>query len=502
MKKNSSTEIRPGLYRQFVDLVCKRSGLNFADQFQYILLKVLKERIREKSLTFEEYFNYLAEFPEEFQQLLFSLTTGETYFFRFPQQLNIIRQKILPELFDKIVISSRQTIRIWSVGCSTGEEPYSIAMMLDEEWNNRSNNFNILGTDLNKDSLKRARRGLYNTRSFRMENLSFRNRYFTENQGDYELRKVIRDCVSFQESNLLNPLPLSAGIKRFHIILCRNVLIYFNPETVKRIKQYLFEQLEEGGYLLLGHSETLYEKEYGGQIQPHSHSIYQKTKSRDTIIRSDSVTMLPDSTGYFPVNNKTIAKSETNELSLPKRQAPSKEAVLKSWYHRGIQAYRNKEFTLAEKMFLESLARIPDSKDSILSLAYLYADMGEFDKAGQQSEKLLQTNALQAEAYFLKGLIALQKQQLIQAEKLLRRCVYCNEDHVPGFYHLGVILNDQGETDKAGKMYLHAWDLLKRIKPTYQEMPWEKIQFYRQLLSKSISTIDEKKSILTTKEGL
>ncbi len=180
----------------------------------------------------------------------------------------------------------------------------------------------------------------------------------------------------------------------------------------------------------------------------------------------------------------------------------SEKSLIKDRYHKGLAAYKNKEFILAEKLFLRSLDLEPNSKDIMVALTYLYADMGEMDKAWQLSERLLTVYSLQAEAHFIKGMIALHRQHLYQAEKLFRRSIYCDEDHIPSLYYLGSILEDFGLSDKAGKTYAHALDLLIHLEPSSQEKPWEKIQFYHQMLHKCLSITDEQNFISTLEEVL
>lgn len=503
MNRVPSPDIGLDLYRCFADLIRKTSGLDFKDQFQYLLLKAVKEgKEKTRSPSYESYYTYLREHAPEYRLLVNSLTTSETYFFRFPQQLNILRQKILPELCDAFPSSSGQTIRIWSAGCSTGEEPYSIAILLDQEWHSRWDQFTLLGTDLNKDSLEKARRGCFNSGSFRVENPSFKNRYFTENGGQYRLNEVIRERVEFQESNLLQQLPFLDVNRRFHIILCRNVLIYFDPETVSKIKQFLYERLEEGGYLLLGHSETWNGKEQAGSMTPHSHSIYQKTKPSRQKNRSYLATLSLDPSVAFPAKKDSVARNDIHTLVQSEVEDSPERTMSENLYCEGLKAYKEKQFVLAEKLFLAALDLVPDSEDFMLPLTYLYTDMGEMEKARQQSERMLQVNSLQAEAYFIKGLIALHEQDLGQAERLFRQCVYCNENHIPGLYYLGSILDDLGLTAKAEKTYTHALDRSKRFKPSSQEMPWEKSQYYRQMLHKCLSITDLPNAVSILEEVL
>lgn len=454
-------DMKPGLYKRYAELVRKTSGLDFADQFQHLLLKAVQERIRQQSsMDYGSYYESLRSSPQEYQHLERSLTTGETYFFRYPQQFNYLRHQVLPELCTSKNPSSEQPVRIWSAGCSTGEEPYSLAILLEEDWKARWEHFSILGTDLNSDSLDHAARGDYNSYSFRTENKSFRDRFFEPHQGRYILNETIRKRVEFKKLNLLHMTQTPVFPIRYHIIFCRNVLIYFDPKTVLRIQRYLYQLLEDGGYLFLGHSESWHENKLKDEMTPCGYSIYRKTARNAVKVNTHPVNVPRPKSIPSPLGK--IADTQPVRPPEPqlKKQNQPRENTVAELYENGLAAYKDKNFTLAETLFTAALDKMPQSKEVQLALAFLYSDQGKMGEALQLCEALLNIDRLNADAYFLNGLICVGKQQLTQAEASFRRCVYCDENHILGLYYLASLLDDQGLDDKAGRVYVQVFDLL------------------------------------------
>ncbi len=486
MKKNVLPAIGQLMYQRFVDLISKKSGLNFRNQFQYMLINAIQERICQQSTRdYKVYFDFLCSDHREYQQLERSLTTGETYFFRYPQQFNFLQQQIIPELIMSPAVSSHQPISIWSAGCSTGEEPYSIAMLLDEKWNNQRNKFTILGTDLNPDSLEQARRGYFSSYSFRTDNLSFRDRYFIELQEGYLLTETIRNQIDFKELNLLHLFNSTLFQFQFDIIFCRNVMIYFDLKTALQIKNNLYQHLKEGGYMFLGHSETWQDKKPDEFVKSCGYSIYRKTKqirsqtNKPPIFRSFPVTLngKSDITSFRPTWKQTTDEDQSGVQ------------LVEVLYREGINYYENKNFALAEIRFLTALDMFPKSENVLLALAHLYSDQGKMDKANQLCDRILDVNPLQADVYYLKGMICHAKQQHQQAEAHFRQCIYCDENHILGHFYLAIILDDQGLEDKADKEYALIFDLMNRQPPAEIEMPWESTfsmeQIKQQCMSKA-----------------
>jgi chemotaxis protein methyltransferase CheR len=245
------------LLRDFIHGYC---GLFFDDASKFLLERRLSRRLEQHQLkSFEEYYHFLRydrKREEELTILVDNLTTNETYFFRESPQLRAFSEEILPELRERL--ADRKVLRIWSAGCSTGEEPYTIAMLLFESgdwWRNWQ--VEILGSDINQRVLHTARKGVYKTSAHRVTSPQMLEKYFIEeDKGNYRIVDKVKELVSFSSLNLLDPLKANL-ISNMDIIFCRNVIIYFDKEAKKKVIESFSSKLREGGYLLLGHSESL-----------------------------------------------------------------------------------------------------------------------------------------------------------------------------------------------------------------------------------------------------
>ncbi|HYA31932.1 MAG TPA: protein-glutamate O-methyltransferase CheR, partial [Thermodesulfovibrionales bacterium] len=182
------------------------------------------------------------------------LTVNETFFFREKNQLKAFSDEILPEIGE--TNREKKKIRIWSAGCSTGEEPYTIAMLILEYGGLYGWDIEILGSDINQRVLTTARRGIYRKNSFRTAEPSLIRKYFKEEDGSFLISEDVKRLVSFSCLNLLDPFKVRF-MGQMDVIFCRNVLIYFDHPARKKVVENFHSNLVEGGYLLLGHAESL-----------------------------------------------------------------------------------------------------------------------------------------------------------------------------------------------------------------------------------------------------
>jgi chemotaxis protein methyltransferase CheR len=248
------------IFRLIRDLVHSYCGIYFDDGSKFLVERRLARRLEERQVrTFEEYYHFLRydrKRDEELAVLVDNLTTNETYFFRESPQLRAFTEEILPEL--RTTLADRKSLRIWSAGCSTGEEPYTIAMLLLESgvwW--RDWQVEILGSDINQRVLHTARKGVYKKTSHRVSTPEMMKKYFVEEgKGDYRIIDAVRELVSFSYVNLLDPFKTSL-INNMDVIFCRNVIIYFDRDAKKKVIESFHDKLRDNGYLLLGHSESL-----------------------------------------------------------------------------------------------------------------------------------------------------------------------------------------------------------------------------------------------------
>jgi chemotaxis protein methyltransferase CheR len=234
------------------------AGLDFRTDSQTFLKNRLSRRLRELSLaTYRDYYYYLLYNPardEELVRVIDILTTNETYFFREERQLAAFREEILPEWRDRN--RDKRTLRVWSAGCSTGEEPYTIAMIIRETGLFTGWQIDIFGSDISLRVLNSARAAVYRENSFRAVGEDVKRRYFSSADEGLGLNQEIRGMVNFGRINLLDEGRIGL-MPKFEIIFCRNVLIYLSPEAKKRVVETFHRKLYPGGYLLLGHSESL-----------------------------------------------------------------------------------------------------------------------------------------------------------------------------------------------------------------------------------------------------
>ncbi len=244
------------------DFIYQQTGIYIADNRKYLLETRLTNRLKSLGLnSFNEYYYFLKYDPErkkELEKLYSVITTNETCFFRNPPQLEVFQNKILPEIIQKVRISRK--LRLWSAGCSTGEEPYTLAIILHEvlkaelpRWD-----IKITANDISIDVLRAAERGIYGEYSLRLTPPHIRSKYFTQiGEGKYQIKQEIKRLVKFRQINLVDRFQVKQ-IEKSHVVFCRNVIIYFDEEAKKKVINLIYDNLLDGGYLFLGHSESLH----------------------------------------------------------------------------------------------------------------------------------------------------------------------------------------------------------------------------------------------------
>ena len=255
---NHHMELPDDVFRLLRDQIYRRSGIWFNDSSKYLLQKRLSPRARELNFdSFQKYFYFLQYDPRadaEFDQIFDLVTTNETYFFREPAQLQAFIEEIIPDVLSR---KSVRKIRIWSAGCSSGEEPYSIAILLQEAGWYEHAAFEIFASDINQAVLSKARKGQYRENAFRATDAKLRERYFTrEADNSWRVNDEVRNRISFGRLNLYDEARVSL-LGHLDVVFCRNVIIYFDDASKKVVVNNFYNRLIDGGYLLLGHSESL-----------------------------------------------------------------------------------------------------------------------------------------------------------------------------------------------------------------------------------------------------
>lgn len=242
------------------DCVYSHCGIFFDNDSKYLLEKRLARRVTTLNLpSFRDYYHYLKynrKKDQELMDIMDILTTNETYFFRESFQLKAFTDEIIPELIKAKGSTGSRSLRIWSAGCSTGEEAYTIAMLLHGIKGLRGWNIEIIGTDISQRVLQHARRAVYGKSSFRATDEEYVKRFFVEQDDGFKVCDEIRNLVTISHLNLFDTNRM-VMLGKMNLIFCRNVIIYFDPAAKKRVVESYFNSLCDGGYLLLGHSESL-----------------------------------------------------------------------------------------------------------------------------------------------------------------------------------------------------------------------------------------------------
>lgn len=243
-------------FQSIRDFFYKKTGIFVANEKKYFIERRIIERMQKLMITdMNEYFVLLTKGEEsvELVEFINSLTVNETYFFREFHQLRCLAEEILPEFIER-----NEGVRIWSAGCSTGEEPYSLAIVLQEMMpKSLLKKCEIIATDIDYNVLKLAKIGRYGERSIKNLPIPYLKNYFSAiGENEYEVGNALKKLITFSRVNLYD-LHQMDKIKNVDIIFCRNVLIYFDDRSKKQVVLSFFESLNPGGYIFLGHSESM-----------------------------------------------------------------------------------------------------------------------------------------------------------------------------------------------------------------------------------------------------
>jgi chemotaxis protein methyltransferase CheR len=245
-------------FNRLRDIVYKEAGIKLSDVKKILMQSRLMKRLRELRLdSFAEYYDYLIEnYDEEKINFINLITTNKTDFFRENDHFEFMKNVVLPEYQRR----GMKEIRIWSAGCSTGEEPCTIAMVTNEFFGaNSSPEILILATDIDTQVLQKAKNGIYSEDHLATVDPGNQKKYFIagsgENEGYFRVSDTLKQSVYFRRLNLLqDEYPMK---KQFDIIFCRNVIIYFDRDTQKKLFSKFYNYLKDDGYLLIGHSENI-----------------------------------------------------------------------------------------------------------------------------------------------------------------------------------------------------------------------------------------------------
>jgi len=449
------------LLDQLSSFINSEMGLYFPKERRLDLLRGISESAEEFGFTDTEMcINWLLSSPLKKRQieiLARHLTVGETYFFRESRVFQALENNIISEII-RARRNGSKTIRIWSAGCCSGEEPYSIAILITrmipdiDSWK-----IMILGTDINVDFLEKAQKGIYREWSFRNTPFWIKERYFTRtDDGGYEIIPGIKRLVNFSYLNLVSDEnPSFITLQSFDMIFCRNVLMYFSQEQVRSVINRFYESLNDKGWLIVGSSEAshiLFSQfqtvNFPGAI------VYRKDVSKSSFTMPETTF---DETEFPELQPRTL--TDFSKLISTDNEVEEEEDELT----KAVNAYEAGHYKLAAET-LKKVVNDPVFSGNIqvyLLLARSYANLGDLKHALHWCDKGIKQNRLEFQLYQLQAEIYQEMGKINKAVESLKNVIYLEPDSFAAYFILGNLSQQLGKAKEAKKCFENAEKLLK-----------------------------------------
>lgn len=464
----------------FQAAIAQQVGLRFDDSKLTFLAEVLGRRLAARRLDAAAYLSGLAngsEGDDELRALGRELTVGETYFFRHSEQFTALCAVVFPERMG--IRAKLRTLRLLSVGCATGEEPYTFAILARQQALEPAFQVSITGIDLNRDSLEHARRGVYSNWALRETPPEVRERWFTPHERSFLLAPELREAVRFHEHNLVRSHAELFAPDTYDVIFCRNVLMYFTPEHMAEVVQRLTLALAPGGYLFLGHAETLRGLSQSFHLC-HTHGTFYYQR-KDALApppeapwqptpRAASGSTTAAGGGWVDSWLETVERSADRIRTLSDGSpAASGDAVTPLAARGDLQ---EPMALLASERFSEALASLQTSAGAdaadpaaLLLRAALLTHQGELGTAETACRQLLELDELNAGAHYLLALCFERREQLAVAAEHARTAIYLDAGFAMPHLHLGLMARRSRDVEGARRELGQALWLLEREDP-------------------------------------
>jgi chemotaxis protein methyltransferase CheR len=530
----------------FQELLIEKSGLCFDEGRSQSLHFALWQRLQHRGYdSYREYYNLLKFHPEgqiEIRELLDLITIGETYFFRNKAQFDVLMKFVLPEIMKKKAHSQDKCLRIWSAGCSSGDEAYSIAIAIVEvvpsykDWN-----ISILGTDINRNGLARAKEGIYNKKSIAHLPEEYLSKYFSARGSTYILDPNVKELVQFEYHNLVKDPLIHEKMQTVDILFCRNVTIYFDNKITKRVLENFYNCLTEDGYLFLGHTETLWQvTNKFERVEFPQTFIYRKRVGpvredamkpfmalpdiplEDLVLPAASTAMSdpwPENSASSAESLNLIGKSSRShfESEPPGREAegltstgqpgflqtfgPGQQKLPHPFQEKVESAYKGAALCLKEVKEQTGLASTDhpatqqgDPLCTDLGKATILANEARYKEAAAILSKIIEVDNLSIEAYYLLGVISYKSNDFKQAEVQFRKVIYVDPDSVLAYFNLGNMYLYQKKYGEAYREFKNAIQLLEK-KPKDEQVKFCEdftVEFLLRACRNSLKEISER----------
>lgn len=428
----------------------EKLGLYFSKERFKDLIRGVSCAAKQKDITLEKYIDLILEkrmSEEDIKILASCLTIGETYFFRDKSLFEIMRQKILPDIINNRK-NFNKNLKIWSAGCSSGEEAYSIAILVKElipEYENW--NINIIATDINYKSLDKAREGIYGEWSFRGVDLNLKNKYFDKIENTrYKLKDSIMKLVKFHSLNLADSNYIVDGriINNVDIIFCRNVLMYFSRPQINQIINRFYNIIINGGWLVVAPTESMFVNDTDFKsVNINNMFLFNKNIGQDNPVKiQDNHSRLKNFSMIKEIKTNFVHKSVYNKDKL---KSPSDSFIIEE---KSSNKLLEKETVIAEDFEL---------------LCRSSANEGNFEEALKWCEEAISSDKINPYYYYLLASIQQEQGNINEAIISLKKSVYLDSDFIMAYFNLGNLKLKQGKHKEAYKSFENAGMLLNKL---------------------------------------
>ncbi|MGR3220680.1 MAG: CheR family methyltransferase [Candidatus Anammoxibacter sp.] len=458
----------------FKDLLKEKCGLFFDDEREATLRTAIETGISEGGTgDHAKYFNSLVNDHDEFNYLVTLLTINETYFFRESAHFDIFSDRLIPELISKK--KSKDKIRILNVGCSTGEEPYSVAIALMERYGESFKHlFSVIGADIDKDVVRFARKGLFGKKSFRGVDEMLIQKYFKKlPDGRRELHSFVREHVEFHHLNLVDKV-FPEIFREVDIIFYRNVSIYFRAETQREILTRLAQLLNNKGYLFVSSTETfLHNLGILALIEIDGSFLFQKDvklnvaeRRKELHLNTDLVLLNTDITPKA-TQHKTKERDRKREIRRQRTETGKQKIEVQSLEVCSEEKRKRSDALFDEALLLAKDKRYNDALDNINKIlaehasfvkayalkANILINLKKFEEAEKICLRILEIDRWFLEGYLLLGLIAKIRNNSDEAVKRFKEALYLQPSCWPAHYYLAEIYHSQSDLKHAAREY-------------------------------------------------
>jgi chemotaxis protein methyltransferase WspC len=434
-------------------LLEQRIGLSVDTIGVDTIASVIRRRMAQCQLpNYAAYLEYLTRTDAEWEELIEAVVVPETWFFRNEESFMFLKQFLKLEWLPK---QPHSPLRALSIPCSTGEEPYSIAMTFLEAGVPQEQ-FHIDAVDISNRALHKARHGCYGPESFRQQDmLSLRDRYFSNKPEGFQIHATLQNAVQFIHDNVLN-VNILRDAAPYDFVFCRNLLIYLSPGARQQVSQVIDRLLAKTGILFIGHAERpLFQmQDFASITTPGVFAYYRNGRLNDCKIFQKQHSASRFQRRKLPRFEKQPPTAQSRSHQQPSRSS-SQTSLPKRVFHKNSKIKHRSVPELDGR-------RVPrNTVAHMLDAAREFADQGELQQALHLCKEVVQKNAAHVQAHFLMGLIYQALRDEAQAEKSFYKTMYLDPNHHDALYYLALIMEERGQQQQARQ-------LRQRIQRIYQ----------------------------------